>query len=402
MPPSAPPPGPRLRDLPHWTAWNAAVALSRIQPAMADLGLLLAGQAATGSLAGGGVLVGAYTLTRTLCGPLAASWMAKRLHRRLQGGLLFSALGLLALAAAVLEHLSLPWLVGLTLLAGLLPGGVSGGLFSMLGDLVPERLRGRALSIDATLVELVWLSAPLLVTASLGWLGAPGPVALMAISALLCAAAIRSLPDKAALRPVSRGQGRALKLLRQLWPALLISFSSALAMGMMTVCLPAQLQADGTSVLLAGPLLSLFSLASGVGGALFSGLGQRWQGSVLGRVAALLGALGLGPLAMSLAHSPLADGAVLILFGSTIAPLNGLSATALMQWSGESERALAYALSSACFGLGYGGAGLLLAKLLGQWGAGGLLGLAGAVALASVPVCLLDRRSGLLKALGRG
>lgn len=92
-----------------------------------------------------------------------------------------SVIALAGLAAAQTPALVLVVLSGLV---GAAPAGVMGGLRAYLQRIVPGDLRERAFGLDATLLELEWMTAPALVAVT-GLPGAPVlAVVLMALATL--------------------------------------------------------------------------------------------------------------------------------------------------------------------------------------------------------------------------
>src|ERR687883_1221207 len=154
------------RDLladPAWRRWTLVSAISRLPNAVAPLALVIVGRYATGSFADGALLAGAYAFSQAL----AAPWLGRLLDRRDRRRGLAIALGstslaLAALLVCVMSRAPLALLLVATIAAGALPSAVQSGLRAFLVDLFAERAP-LAFALDASLIELQWMSGPALV-----------------------------------------------------------------------------------------------------------------------------------------------------------------------------------------------------------------------------------------------
>ena len=138
----------------------------------------------------------------------------------------------------------------------------------------------RALSVETTLSQGIWAVAPAAV-AFLALGAAPGaPLGLAACCAALAAVGVRMLPaadtdgeqaGRGAAEPPSRGRALAAG-----WPVYLTSAAAMALLATAELVLPALLESRGLPVSWSGPLLTVFSVASVVGGLLYGA--RRWPG----------------------------------------------------------------------------------------------------------------------------
>jgi hypothetical protein len=148
-----------------WQRWTLSSFLARLPISMSLLGLVLAGQAATGSLATGTRLAGFTTLCAGLIGPLRGRLLDRG---ELRAGLQRSCLvhcGLLT-PFAVCVHFKADVLVLYAPCAAIAysVSGIWGGFRALLVAAVsPERLR-RAHFVESLMVEVSYGAGPLLVT----------------------------------------------------------------------------------------------------------------------------------------------------------------------------------------------------------------------------------------------
>ncbi len=173
----------------YWR-WSAA---ARLPPLMASLAFVLAG-AVAGDYRLGALMVTAYTLAGVAWSPFAG----RRLDRlgpvlgapRVLG---WSAVVLAALAVAVWQRAPPLVLLALAVRAGALLAGVPGAMRSLLNAVLPPRLLRPAIAVNATVVELTVVSAPLLVAAS-AVIGTPAAIVATAAAAARAMLVLRRLP----------------------------------------------------------------------------------------------------------------------------------------------------------------------------------------------------------------
>jgi Major Facilitator Superfamily len=364
---------------------------------MAALASIFAGHRVTGSYGFGALLAGCYAVGEFLGAP----WRGRALDgctptirmRRMRRALLLSAVLLGGLAIAVWTQSPAPVLVLLTLLAAMTASGVPGGYRALLTELIePDRLLP-ALSWDATLLEVEWLIAPVLVSAAL-LTGEPAAsylvMAAWALGGALLTGLVRagSAPGKSSThRPAADDgganrptddpvTGRAAVDDRDVnrpatddrvtgrpagtrgawrqpagWPSYLTSVALGTAEGGFIAALPALLVSRHASATEAGLFAALLALGSMVGGVLLAGVESRLPGEPGGQadLAMLLLCALLAPVLLSSSWHwlvlPVMAG------GLFIAPVNALRAKAL-------EQALPLPLRSEGFSIQYGANGV--------------------------------------------
>ena len=372
----------------RWRRWTVVTGLSRVAIAAAPLALVIGGRYATGSYASGAVLAGVYAFAEALTAP----WQGRRLDRAERRRGLTSALAggsaaLAVLLAGILSHLALPVLIAATAAAAALPSGVQGGLRAWLPELVGAGQAQAAFALDASLLEVEWLSAPALV-AVVALLGAPFlGVAAMLAATLTALTALRLLPR----RPVTGDSADA----RSPWRnqaaqrAYFVSAAFGYTEGTVTVAIAPLLAFVHSRPGYAGLILVGLSLTSALGGFTFGALGSRLPGSQERQADVILALLGLLTLPVALATSLWGAAVAAGAFGLLVAPLNGLRTQLLSQAVPPAQRAQAFSILYAAMGIGFGVSGLAIGALLGTIGIRGAIALAAAVATISAAAALM-------------
>jgi MFS family permease len=312
----------RILRTPNIALLIAATTIGRLPFAINGLAIVLFLREATGSFAVAGLTTGMLALGSALGAPLAGRLVDRR-GVRLVLPLAFvhagAVLSIWALGAA-----------GATTLALAATALVAGAAFPPTGSVLrsrwpelleePELVRG-AYAFDSVMIEVSFVGGPLITAAIVA---AAGPEYALVVSAGLVIAGaavfLSVLPGGAGPNaPHPRASG----LLGALGePALrmiaLTTLPVGFCIGTVEVAVPAFSDANGTPAL-AGILLALWSVASGIGGLIF-GLRSTHRGLVETYVLiALLFPLACLPLAA--ASSPVAMALLVMLAGAPIAPL---------------------------------------------------------------------------------
>jgi len=363
-----------------WRRWALASFLARLPTTMTLLGLLFAGEQATGSLATGAQLAGVATV---LSG-VAAPWRSRRLDRgELRSGLqratTLAAGVFLIEAGAYSAGAPTPLLFALAVIHGGAVAALTGGYRALLvGVVAPEHLP-RANTVDAVLIEVAFVSGP----AAAGLLAVPfggiGVLVTMAGSVALASVVAGGLP---AMPPPTQRPHFDAWANRRGRVVYAIALAIGFCLGLLESAVPARLEELGRDPELGGPLLALVALSSGIGGLIGGGLVER-AGDPRRPARGLLGALGvlLLPLAAVGGVAPLA--VLLLLCGAPIAPLNALGALVLQGTVPPGRQAEGFALFSASVLIGAGAGQAVTGLLLGPVGARGLL-----LGAAVIPVVL--------------
>ncbi len=314
----------RLLRLPHVAPLLAANLLSRLPLGITGLALVLFLRAETGSFAVAGAVSGALTLGVGACSPLVGRLVDRRGAGTLGPLSLLHAGGLVALlllgrgGASTAALLACGFITGAALppTASLLRAGWPG-----LVAPAPELL-STAYAVEAVLIELIFVTGPLIVgllvlLASAGAALAVSAVAVIAGSwSFLALLPPEATPARGAhLPPASRLGALAVPGIRTI---VLLMVPVGMAFGLVEVALPALARADGSPEL-AGLLLSVWAGASAAGGIAW---GARVRAISVSRAHVMLAcALPLGFLPVLLAPSAGLAALLVLPAGFAIAPL---------------------------------------------------------------------------------
>ena len=296
--------------------------VARLPLAMLSIGLLVHAQHVTGSLTQGGVVTGTYAITVGVGGPL----VGRLVDHRGQALVLLITAGttclLLLLIAALPASCPLIVLVALTAGVGLATPPIGACLRTQLPALLsdPSATR-RAYALEATLVELTYITGPPLALC-IGELWSSGAaLAVCGLALLTATAAFAAQPGTRGWQPgPASAQSETGSSLRA--PAMRTLALALLGVGVLLgadeVAVIATAKALHTTVG-AAPLFAVWGIGSFVGGLLIT---RHGGGARTARgLALLLGALTVGHLALIPADGKmLALGAVLFLAGTAIAP----------------------------------------------------------------------------------
>jgi hypothetical protein len=373
-----------------WRRWSLAVALARMPNAMAPIALVLAGHQVTGSYSVGALMAGVYTLAEAVAAPIASRRAAGQLRRPLLLGLGAGALALGVLLATCLLAAPPSVLVGASGLAGALPAGTQGGFRAMLVTLVPAGLVEPAFALDATLLEVQWLSAPLVVAAC-ALLGMTlASLAVMAVAGSLAFASALALPTGDA--PVPSRMARPVWRRAAALPGYLASLGLGYTEGTVNVALPPLMPGLHARPATAGLLLALVSATSAVGGFTYAALGGRLSGSGAVRTSVLLAGVGLMALPIAIVPTLTALVAAVAAFGLLLAPLNAARTALIAAELPPADHQEAFAIQYALMSAGVAASGFGLALVISWAGPRTAVAIAG---LASVALGVVGRvRSG--------
>jgi MFS family permease len=309
-----------LRSTPGALRLFAISVVARLPLAMLSIALLLHTEHLTDSFAAAGAVDGSFAVSLAVGGPL----LGRLVDRGGQTRVLAAAAAVATLALAAIatrpEGSSVVTLAALAMAVGLATPPLGACLRTLLSALVDDPdAAASAYALDATAIELTWISGPLL---AVGLATAfSTALALAAAGAVLLAGTLAF-----AIQPASRGwrpsahertgRGGALRA-----PAMRTLVIALLAVGAVTgavqVGVAAATDAMGQATA-TGPLLALWGAGSLLGGLLASRLGSRVGGA--SALSLFLAALTVGHLALVAATSVVAVGALLFVAGASIAP----------------------------------------------------------------------------------
>ena len=361
--------------------------LARLPLTMVSIGLLLHAKHLTGSFAAAGAVDAAYAISLGLGAPL----VGRAVDRSGQTAVLLASCaasaGMLGVVAALPVGTPLALLVAPACAIGCAMPPVGACLRALVPGLMPDATAARAFyAIDATAVELTWITGPALAvtlgtTVSTGFaLAVAAAVALAGTAVFAAQPASRGWrPDAAAGHDRARpGRSPGLRTLILVMGALGVVFS-AVQVGVAAAT--AELGAAGA----AGPLLAVWGAGSLLGGLIATRLGGGARSAA--GVSLLLAALTAGHLSLAvMAASTLGMAAVLLLAGATIAPTEA-SLYALVDDvvpAGTLTESFSWLATAAAVGAALGAAaGGSLAASAGPVSAFALAGAAGLVAVLS-------------------
>jgi MFS family permease len=301
-----------------------ATLIGRMPIGISGLAILLFVRDVTGSFASAGLCAGALALGSALGAPLQGRLIDRRGVHTLLPLAGAPAAGLLAVLAAGQAGVGTAVLAGASLLAGAATPPVSSVLRSRWPYLLAEQpqLIPGAFALDSVMIELIFVTGPLVTTLVVATVGAQYALVVSAACALagvlLLRGGLRGRPGPHRTADGSRALGLGALAAPGLRTLVLASLPVGFTLGTIEVVLPAFSAEEGAREL-AGVLLAVWSCASGVGGLAWGVLGTR-----VGLIEAHLRFAWLLPLAIApllLAGSPVSMAPLAILAGLPIAPL---------------------------------------------------------------------------------
>jgi predicted MFS family arabinose efflux permease len=283
-PSAAAAPPARLRAQPGVPWFFAAATLARLAGEMATVAVVLLVLDRTGSARLAGLTVAAATLPSVVSGPLLGAWLDRTGRRRealaANQVLLAASMGGMLPAAGHAPGWTLP---ALALAAGSLAPMTTGGLTSMLAELVPAGLFARASAVEAASFNTAAVAGPALAGAIAAAAGPGVAVAALVTLALAGLGLLLLVPATApAQAAADRSLGQALRAgIRHLARTPVLRGVTAAtaggygALGLLTVALPYLAVELGHGHSAAGLLWAAFDLG-GIAGAL--GLARARRG----------------------------------------------------------------------------------------------------------------------------
>lgn len=367
------------------------------------LALVLAGQAATGSLASGATLAGISTFS----GGLTAQWRGRRLDRvELRAGLrrdlLAAAAGIGAVAVGVVAGAPLWILAILVAIQGVVAAAVLGGFRALLVPAVPPEDIEPANAIDAVFVEVAFVAGPALAGVLALGVGAVGVLVLQAVAFVIASVLVMGLEARPPMRDPATA-GPAPWRTRGAASIYLVVFFVGLPLGAFEAATPARLEALGWDPATAGPLLALTALGSGIAGLFAASLRDPLKrGRVMAGALLLAFSVAFLPASFATTVPVLAVG--LFLVGMPIAPLNALAGLAFQRIIPLPRQAEGFALFPAMILMGAGIGQVLTGQLLQFITPAFLLRLLAIIplVLASVILATVIRRRATGKPAGLG
>ncbi|MEV6509643.1 MFS transporter [Streptomyces sp. NPDC051642] len=344
--------------------WACTAIGARMPVAMAPLALVFLVRERPGGYSLGAVLAAAYVLGEIGGAPvLGMRLRPERARVELAVGLAVGTVGFLGLGLFSGAHPVV--LAGFAFVAGGAPAAATGGLRTLLSELVPARSVAQALSVESILTAGVWAVSPAAV-AGLA-LGVAPRVPLLLAAGLMAwsVAGLWLLPARWGGGEADAAGGDGPPLLRVLvgaWPVYVVGAASLALLGLSELVLPALLEQRGIGVGWSGPLLTGMAVGGGLGAFVY-GL-RGWPGLLRTRSVVLMAGTSVC-VALAAVISAAVGIAVALVMGGTL-QAGAMLTRNLSLREVLPTRALAagYSVMYAASGVGYAATGSLAGALL--------------------------------------
>jgi MFS family permease len=299
----------------------ASSLLSRFPIGINALAIVLYLREQTGSFAVAGAVSGSLAAGSGLGAPFVGRLVDRVGARRVLVPLAcIHALGLASIVG--FAELGAPTAVllvcGFTCGAALPP--TSSVLRSQWTELLEPRLHQAAFALDSTMIELIFITGPLL-TAAIAAVSSPaGALIVSAVATVTGTAVFTALPPTKNFQVHERSPAGMLGALAipGVRTLVLVSLPTGVGLGILEVGIPAFSRAEGAAAA-AGVLLAMWSLGSGIGGLLYGTLPRR--GGVLRMHLIVTALLPLTLLPLAAAPSVAVMAFLVMPAGCCIAPL---------------------------------------------------------------------------------
>jgi MFS family permease len=242
----------------------AAQLTARFPNGMTSIAILLHIQAVTHSYGSAGLVLAAASIGQAISGPVTSRWMGLwGMRRVLTLTMLVCAASLTALA---LLQLPVPAYMALGLLSGLSTPPVQSAVRTIYPKMVNSRQLTPLFSLDASLQEIIWIIAPVLVTFVSTQISTVAGMLLIVVILLGGGAWFILSPEVGRVR-IPRSRRRFGKVLTRA-PVLLATIVGFLLIGACSAVEAGVVAAFGHGGLEAGIVLAVFSVGSLAGGLL--------------------------------------------------------------------------------------------------------------------------------------
>lgn len=348
-------------------AWACTAIGARMPVAMAPLALVFLVRERPGGYSLGAILAAAYVIGEIGGAPvLGMRLRPERARVHLAVGLAFGTLGFLGLGVFPGAHPAV--LAGFAFVAGGAPAAATGGLRTLLGELVPARSVAQALSVESILTAGVWAVSPAAV-AGLA-LGVAPRVPLLLAAGLMAwsVAGLWLLPARWGGGGAD-GEGGAggggpllLRVLVGAWPVYVVGAASLALLGLSELVLPALLEQRGIGVGWSGPLLTGMALGGGLGAFVY-GL-RGWPGLLRTRSVVLMAGTSACVALAALIPATAAITVALVMGGTLQSGAMLTRNLSLREVLPPGTLAAGYSVMYAASGVGYAATGSLAGALL--------------------------------------
>jgi MFS family permease len=262
---------------PYVRALIASSLLARLPIGINALAIVLFLRDKTGSFAIAGAVAGSLAAGSGVGAPVQGRLVDRLGARRVLLPLAFAHAA--ALGGIVgLAELGSPTaaLVACGLLAGFVVPPTSSILRSLWGELLPPRLHQAAYALDSTMIELIFITGPLLTAAIAALVEPEGALIVSAVAVVTGNAVFTALPPTRGIESDRVESPSRLGALASPGVRTLVytSLPAGIGIGIVEVGIPAFSRAEGAAAA-AGVLLAVWALGSGLGGLLYGTLPRR-------------------------------------------------------------------------------------------------------------------------------
>ncbi|GAA3629520.1 hypothetical protein GCM10022200_10240 [Microbacterium awajiense] len=266
----------------------AAQLTARLPGGMTSLAVLLHIEQVTGSYGAAGLVLAAVSVGQAVAGPVTSRWMGLwGMRRVLTITVVICAIALTTLA---LVEMVLPAYIALGLIAGLSTPPIQSAVRTIYPKMVTARQLTPLFSLDASLQEIIWIVAPVLITFVAIQVGTV-PALLLIVVILVGGGAWFILSPEVGRVRIPRSRRSIGRVLTKT-PVLLATVVGFLLIGACAAVEAGVVATFGHDGLEAGLVLAVFSIGSLAGGLAFGHLPiGRW--AMARRLAILAGGLAL-------------------------------------------------------------------------------------------------------------
>ncbi|WP_373889786.1 MFS transporter [Microbacterium sp. ASV81] len=240
----------------------AAQLTARFPNGMSSLAILLHIEHATGSYGAAGLVLAASSVGQAVAGPITSRWMGRWGMRRVLT--LTLSVCVLAFLGLALLRLPLPGYMALGLVAGLSTPPIQSAVRTIYPKLVNAAHLTPLFSLDASLQEIIWIVAPVLITIVSTQLGTVTGLLLVAGVLVAGGAWFILSPEVGRVRIPRSRRGFGAVVLKP--PVLLATVIGFLLIGSCAAVEVGVVRTFNEGGLSAGLVLAVFSVGSLVGG----------------------------------------------------------------------------------------------------------------------------------------
>jgi hypothetical protein len=280
--------------------WSLVRVLTRFPIAAGPIGFLLFSKTILGNYDIGAWMAASYAVCETIAAPTLGARLGNGpMLQKVRYSLVIAAASFFSIAVGA-KMLTTPLLLLLSGLAGGATAGLQGGLRSLLTRTLDHRDVPAALSWESVLHQFVYAFGPIAVTSLALGIDGRVPLLLMGGTALASTLLVIYLPNPRECDQESRSKAEtsARRELVRAWPIYLTSAVVAYLIATVELVLSPLLEEGHLPISWTGPLLSVFAVASLLGGLCY-GL-RTWPASyrsqsliLLIGVSALIGCTGI-------------------------------------------------------------------------------------------------------------